>query len=1101
MLPPPEEITGLDEQERRIYSRFYYKVGDGPAAFFLDACRIMRATPQLAAATHLVSHCIREIESAMRALLVPIAKDFDELPNELVSQIRRMLAAVGIDEFSPDGIGWIELAIEKGSETRRTQIRAILREIGIVEGDPIAMTWLHLDSAARAHRRDLSIEPVDLTFENHWNRIKNLLDVVLEKYEQRYLTYYKIIEDITSQPPSSDGVRRLKNQVPQNVATYKHLFDLLNDPQWFPPLRARGFFARPFRGYWPPAMYLRKIASDRPSEVLDTILGIQTDSTWTHMEFADAVQSMPLGLIARWAAREAEWIEQQTQIAWMLPRKYGAIVAALARGGETNTACEMVAALFKTGEHADEVAVSFLNEPPGKMQPYDVHAFCALAIDPIVESAPTRALPFFVDLLRSVLKQSDVGFDESHFWRGSIAQGGMHPGRRDELVSAVLSAARRAIDTGSMAVADVFSLLDEQSAKIFHRIALYILGLYPEDFGERIARELGDIDDLAGTHRDEKRLLLKKGFVHLAPQVQRSIGEAIDAGPDIREFRERVLSRRGSPATDAEVQVYRLRWQADLGELVASVAGEEFESRHRMRRDELANIDSAARANQLSIKSAVELRDLGTRDTVEYALKFIAQDARHESDELARNLGAAAEASPQLFSLEARELAALPPYFIAWFFHGLTEAIKLGADIEWEPVLGLAAYVIEQPLEPPPPATRREYGWSWPRLHIAWFLQSVFRLDPVPLGEGFADTIAALLLKLVATDAGDEEPFEPDGRTVADRALARAHNSVRGVAIQTLVDFLSWTREAAPRTHAWAQPRAIDVLAHSLQPAAFTVRCAIGMTLGLLGELAPEWIELHREELFSIEDAGWEAAFVGYVTEWRSSHAFLELLSHEYERAISKLVDADFADSQLAQGVASHLIELFWRGTLERSNALLRGFFDRAPGKLRGHAMWLVTHSADRVGADLEPEVRQRLDSLWDWRISSGVTAADRDEELNWFGYYVTHVQGETRWQLENLFALIRAGVNVSDSEIVSRLAEGSEAFPVLAYDCYELLLKGDRRHRYFVDEEGGGTILCNALRSKERFAAVRALINSLASDDILTFRDVLNGGCDRGDQ
>jgi len=505
---------------------------------------------------------------------------------------------------------------------------AILREIGVVGDDPIATTWLHLDGAAKAHRRGLSVEPVDSAFEDHWNSIKNLLDVVLEKYEQRYLIYYKIIEDIISQPPSAEGVRRLKKQVPQNVATYKHLFESLNDPQWFPPLRARGFFERPFRGYWPSATYLRKIASSRPSEVLDTILAIQTDSTWTHMEFADAVQLMPTGLIARWALREAEWIERQRQISWLLPHKYGAIVAALARGGEIDAACAMLTALFKPAEQTVETVVGFLDEPPGKMQPYDVRAFCTIAIEPIVELAPARALPIFIRLLKGVLHPV-AGFVESYFWRGSIAQGGgMHPGQRNELVSAVVAAARRAIDAGSMAMVDVLSLLDQQSASIFRRIALYLLSLYPKGFSERIARELGDIDELVGTHRDEQRLLLSKSFLHLTPLVQRSICDAIDAGPDTREFCERVLSWRGSPATEADVEAHRLRWQTDLGGLIAGVAGEAFALRHQMRCEVLASIHSAARTDQLSIKSAAELRNLGPKDAVACVLQFIAQDGR-----------------------------------------------------------------------------------------------------------------------------------------------------------------------------------------------------------------------------------------------------------------------------------------------------------------------------------------------------------------------------------------------------------------------------------------------------------------------------------------
>jgi hypothetical protein len=415
MLPTPEEITDLDEQERRIYSRFYHKVGDGPAAFFLDACRIMRATPRPVAATHLVGHCIREIESAMRALLVPIAKDLNGLPNERVAQIRRMLAADGIDEFSPEAVWWMDVALEKGSERRRTQIKAILREIGVAVDDQVATTWLLLDGATRAHRKDLSVEPVDSAFENDWQRTKDLLDFVLEKYEHRYLIYYKLIEDVIAKPVSAEGAQRLKKQVPQNIATYKHLFGSLDDPQWFPALRARGFFAHPFRWYWPPAVYLRKIASRLPSEVLETIIAIDTDSVWTHMEFADAVRSMPVPLMARWVLHEIEWIRQQPQIGWLLPHKYGEIVASLARGGETDAACEMLTALFKTAEQTGETAVRFVDEPLGKMQPHDVHEFCTLAIDPIVELAPTRALRIFVDLLKSVLTQPLDGFAQSHF--------------------------------------------------------------------------------------------------------------------------------------------------------------------------------------------------------------------------------------------------------------------------------------------------------------------------------------------------------------------------------------------------------------------------------------------------------------------------------------------------------------------------------------------------------------------------------------------------------------------------------------------------------------------------------------------------------------
>src|ERR1700694_1524549 len=62
-----------DEQEKRIYERMFL-VGVGSAAFYRDACRILTLDPPLATTTHLVRHCLREIESALRDVLRPVTQ-------------------------------------------------------------------------------------------------------------------------------------------------------------------------------------------------------------------------------------------------------------------------------------------------------------------------------------------------------------------------------------------------------------------------------------------------------------------------------------------------------------------------------------------------------------------------------------------------------------------------------------------------------------------------------------------------------------------------------------------------------------------------------------------------------------------------------------------------------------------------------------------------------------------------------------------------------------------------------------------------------------------------------------------------------------------
>lgn len=56
-------------------------IGPGPATFYKDACRIMEADPPFETATHLVGHCLREIESALRKVLLGLASTLN-LPPE-----------------------------------------------------------------------------------------------------------------------------------------------------------------------------------------------------------------------------------------------------------------------------------------------------------------------------------------------------------------------------------------------------------------------------------------------------------------------------------------------------------------------------------------------------------------------------------------------------------------------------------------------------------------------------------------------------------------------------------------------------------------------------------------------------------------------------------------------------------------------------------------------------------------------------------------------------------------------------------------------------------------------------------------------------------
>ena len=67
----PEAIRFDTPIRERIHRRLGL-VGEGPQAFYRDALRLVTG-PYVESTTHLVSHLVREIESALRDVLEPIA--------------------------------------------------------------------------------------------------------------------------------------------------------------------------------------------------------------------------------------------------------------------------------------------------------------------------------------------------------------------------------------------------------------------------------------------------------------------------------------------------------------------------------------------------------------------------------------------------------------------------------------------------------------------------------------------------------------------------------------------------------------------------------------------------------------------------------------------------------------------------------------------------------------------------------------------------------------------------------------------------------------------------------------------------------------------
>jgi hypothetical protein len=1098
-MPDADAQGHLTERERRVYGRFLKKVGDGPAAFFLDACKIMHSPREYAAATHLVGHAIREIESALRTVLVPLAASSSRRENTRVKQIVHMLKSADVDEFSADAEWWLGVAEEKGGESQKDQIDAVLAELHIDETNSIASTWYELSGARHAHRLDLQVRGVDGDFHQYWSDTVDLFDKLLERLESRYLEYYRILDELLAiKTPSGPDVKRLQQRVPRNVVLYKYFFEQLDSPAWFPPLRKRGFFKNASSWYWPPATYLAKIASQFPEDVLNVMLGAISDSVLVHTEFAKAALTMPATVASRWAHAEADWVRRQQRIGWTLPEAYGKVIRHVVRV-DAEAALGLLDALLADGRPDDAAELRGLfDESAAKIEWYEMERLMQQATPALCEVA-SQSLPRLVTLLATLLKshREPNGWDSSKYWRSRISQDkGTAPGRRNELVTVIRNVALEALGSRSMGMGEVLAILDAENGEIFRRIARHLLAEFPFGEGPRIASELYD-PDLLARDDSEYRFLAAKGFGELSAQQRNAFIEALEAGPDTDDFRSRVNAIRGIPPGSDDVALFKLRWQVITGDVIVAATDEEFQLRHAQRQEALSSHDENSRDEPT--KTAAEIGEMSIEEVAAYAERVSSFSSTFgaRSEEFAIRFHSAVAANPTFFSSAGRTIETFPPSLIARYLQGLREGYRTSSELHWDAVFELLEVVLAKRNEGTS-LSDHENTWMWARQQSAWLLSASMEKDPVDVPLTQADRMWRVLDQLLSQEDDEAQPLEGSSETSPDQAYIRAMNSTLGSAIDTAAQYVLWLLDSGAADALSYKKLFFARLGALLEQPTPTIHAALGRAIGWLDDIDAAWLDHNLDRLLpegSLNDCARQAAFSGIVGRWKPSPRLFQMLRGSYGHAIESLRDAAFGRSHTADRVAMHLVTFYSRGDLELTDSMLQRFFELAPGKLRGRFQWAIVNHLDAWHGAVPCEILNRLDALWEERVRSGLGSDDRAEEMSWYGFYYESHTGDPSRATETLKRLLESAVLIEDHRVVEKLARIGKQMPVLAFECYELMLRNEHRDRFLIFEEHGRDILQAALSTPQVSDSARDLIHTLASDGVLVFRDLLNEG------
>jgi hypothetical protein len=1011
----------LDRRQGEIH-RLLTIFGPTTAAFYADACRLMAGEPPLASTTHLVGHLLRELESAVRQILRPM------IPPE---QAASLLARRG----------------EEGHHTR--EIDAIATALGFPPDDEVRSLWRSLRLDRVGHRgSQLGPRPVDDDFRARWDNAQILLLRLGRQFESSFTATLPLIDELAGkqQPTRSDATRL--QSVPHSVVALDVFFERAG-PGWFPLLRKKGYLRDPpplevadddTIAYvrWPAGRYVARMAAEPIlRDVVEVALALETDNPQAHECVAEVALVLPAAEGACLAPKIAGFLASPYQ--WALPPKARDLAARLAQAGETDAALLLLRSLVEaeTGRGGWRSA--------GLVPELIPAVFPQLGLDGLV---------LLADLLDQALDErlpaGRTWRDQSYGWQRTL-DGGREHDREQTLTSALRDAAVLLARSDPPGVAAVVDVLERRERAIFHRLALHVLRHVPDQalIAERIGRR--ELFDDFHVER-EYTLLLREQAALLPRQIQARVIGWVDAGPQEGELESDAIDR------------WRLVQLARFGGALPAGQGARYQELVE-RFGEPAEPELlegwVGPTAPLSTQELLALRD----DELVALLHSWQPDAgglAPSREGLRGTLEEAAARAPERLASLTPALAELHPAYAVGVLSGLGQAATQGHVVAWQPVLEFAHTMIVGSRSLPVPDEDQDdqliRGWVDVRLQLARLLDTGLRHDRIPTG---ADSD---VFEVLAALASDPDPSVTDERRRGDGdagPVTLALTTVRGVAFSAIMQYARWRRTKTPPGQTPRLGRQLrELLDRHLDPKqepTKTVRSVYGRYFPQLLACDEGWVRSRVEVIFprhvSLEGprrAAWDS-YLLFNPAYRDAY---ELLSERYRDAIAGLAEypgaqpPDRVAEEVREALVGHVLGLYVHGSVGLdSGSLVDLFFGHAPVGTR--ARLIEAAGEVTAGEQLSPPTLQRLQGLWEWRMSVLREQDQPDlEELEGFGWWFGSGRFDADWALTQLHELLAMGGTVQpDHTVAERLATLRHQHLAQVVGCLSLLIDASYRH------------------------------------------------------
>jgi hypothetical protein len=1050
-------------RQNKIFQRLHRLVGSGPALFYEEACRLVMNESHYPSTTHLVSHLLREIESALRDVLEPF---------------------IDRETFTK----------KNGGEGHKEEILAVLKALEISQNDPIAVTWLGITGQGinslnkRTHRNALDLpRPFDQEFVEFWSNMEAVLDKVLYFFETKYLVILDQLEKLRKkESPEQSDAEFLRIHIPNNVVAYNYFFKGLGNPAWLQPLQAEGLFSSPPEPIenkeegtisfpqWPQSRYLVAMAPCKPELVSEIILGIETKNAGIQADFLEAICQLPPFLAAKHAEKICQW---ELNIPFLLGKSIGNLVSHLSKGKETKAAALLTKEFLRLkpnkkndlSEKEEEIS-NYFDEPQTRVDRWEYGEFLKHNFPDFYKVAPREALSTVINALDDAIllfrHKEVVGFrDYSEFWRPAIEDNLQNHGFQDpryELVSAIRDSAEYCITQDSKSLEEILHELEKKEWTVFRRLALHLTRLFGGNNSQLLnAYTLNEsLFDYSPMHH-EYVLLIKDIFSKLDESKQRKFLNWIREGPKIRPDEE-------DPKNTKEW--WQLRWLTILkGQLPRS--WEKVRQSLLKDKDEPENPDflhwsGGVKTGPTSPVTSEELRAMRIENIVTFLQDWkVPPGFTMDSPEgVSRTLAMAISETPARFADEVEKFIGCDPTYVHGIFSGFQKALEAETPFDWHPVIRLMNWIVSQGKgvsgRQVSDAWDIDPDWGWTRTVIAGLLEKGFssKKNQIPYKEDV--TVWNVLQPL--TD--DSNPTESEDSETSMGPAMQSINTTRGTAFHSLIAYALWKKRNILKkeqkneegiSFSSDMPEVLAVLEKHLdtnQDPSPSIRAVYGWRFSNLAYLDHKWAIANKDRIFPKnldESKYWNAAWSSCVGFNGANKNMFQDLYAEYLHSTSSI---ETSPMKLEMGnnpnerLVEHLILYYAWNDIELDSEMMTTFWNNSTPDLRNHAIRFIGKAEKGVS----PEIIARLKRLWETRLHIIHKAEVKEpffEELKAFGWVFVSESFDDEWilsQLAKVLAII--GEIDNDHGVVERLALLSEKYPNHTVKMIGRLVEGDKK-------------------------------------------------------